>query len=139
MSQITSIENDNFDSFVYEAGHFQDKNGLDTVLDAEKSIYGRDKILTEQEIDEILSEGYIEWNFYVTGDEILEDDRVRVKGSDIEWEVWDFDEDKEKIVVVDVETFQIEKEVDQEQLTLLRRAVSQIRLKKQKINFKLKF
>ena len=61
MIQITPIENDDFDDdpFVYESGHFQDKNGLDTVLDAEKSIYGRDKILTEQEIDEILSEGYI--------------------------------------------------------------------------------
>lgn len=150
MINVTPVKKNGYDfakPFVYNSKHFQEKNGLNTVLDVEKSIYKQNsnKLLTEQEIDEILSEGYVEGYFYETGDKILENDHVRVKGDDIEWEVWDFYEDEEKIVVIDRDTNNT-KEVEQEQLTLLYRdsenesqTGSESSLKKRKINYELKF
>ena len=137
--------------FVYDPEHYQ-LGSVNTVISTEKSIYKQDsdKLLTEQEIETILLEGYKEGYFYETGQEILVNDRVKVYGYDFEWKVIYFDDEDEILVNPVNQTKSINLYTNEEYLTFISRepdsdsdndseTVSESKLKRQKIEYKLKY
>jgi len=137
--------------FVYDPKHYQ-LGSVNTVISTEKSIYKQesDKLLTEQEIETILLEGYKEEYYYETGQKILENDRVRVYGYDFEWRVVFFDDQDEILVNPVNQTKIINLYTNEENLTFISRepdsdsdndseTVSESKLKRQKIKYKLKY
>lgn len=141
--------------FVFDSNHYL-LGGLNTVQSTEKSIYKQesDKLLTEQEIETILLEGYNEEYYYETGQKILENDRVRVYGYDFEWRVVLFDDEDEILVNPVNQTKNINLYTNEEYLTFISREpdseldsdsdndndlVGESKLKKQKIKYKIKF
>ena len=90
---------DGYKPFQYRPDDFLNWKNVSTVQEIEKFIYKTDKVLSETEIDALLSEGYKEWRIYNNGNEIKIDDHVEIVSSETFGFVEEFDERK-KIVKV---------------------------------------
>lgn len=124
--EVTPISSDkafysteNIIPFRYQREDFLNLRGENTLLLAEQKIYNTADNLTEADIDKILSEGYVEWNYYLDGQKILEEDIVKLNGSEIEWEVWSLNEDEEFIIIIDAERYEERKKVENKDISLI--------------------
>ena len=73
---------DDYKPFQYRADDFVDWKNVSAVQQIEKDVYKTSKILSEAEIDVLLSKGYKEWRVYNNGNTIKTGDYVRIVSSD---------------------------------------------------------
>ena len=90
---------DDYKPFQYRADDFLNLKNVSTVQEIEKFIYKTDKVLSETEIDALLSKGYKEWRVYNNGNEIKIGDYVESVSSDKTGFVEKFDERKKLVGV----------------------------------------